>query len=108
MMDPTISTPTFARTAVAHSDDPPGLLVERGEFVIAPDGSRIQGWLELSESCVGCGAPRVYAVAFDAYLCMRCNQWVEPACDDPDCEYCRHRPEKPLTAAGGCAPDVEC
>lgn len=93
---------------MAHRDDPPDLLVERGEFVIGPNGTRIQGWLELSESCAGCGAPRVYAVAFDAYLCMRCNQWVEPACDDPECEYCRHRPPTPLTATGGCAPDAEC
>lgn len=93
---------------MAYRDDPPDLLIERGEFVIAPDGARIVGWLEHREQCADCGARYVYAVAFDAFLCMRCNRWLDVACDDPGCEYCRHRPPAPLTAAGGCAPDAEC
>lgn len=102
-------SPTLlARHAVAHSDEPTDLLIERGEFVVAPDGSRIQGWLELTERCADCGAPQVFAVMFDAYLCMRCNRWLEAACDDPGCEYCRRRPATPLGADGGCAPDVDC
>lgn len=90
---------------MAHGDEPPDLLIERGEFVVAPDGTRIMGWLELSEQCTDCGAPQVYAVAFDAYLCMRCNRWLEAACDDPGCEYCRRRPPVPLTPDGQAAPE---
>jgi hypothetical protein len=52
---------------MAHRDDPPDLpLVERGEWVLAPDGARILGWLEVEERCADCGAPQVYAVLFDA------------------------------------------
>lgn len=82
---------------MAHRDDPPDLpLVERGEWVLAPDGARILGWLEVEERCADCGAPQVYAVLFDARLCMRCNCWLEAACDDDHCDYCRRRPERPL------------
>ena len=83
---------------MAHRDDPPDLLVERGEFVIAPDGARIAGWLELAEQCTECGAPYVYAVAFDAYLCMPCNRWIEEAGDDPACDYSHRRPATPFDA----------
>jgi hypothetical protein len=54
---------------MAYRDDPPDLpLVERGEWVLAPGGARILGWLEVEERCEGCGAPQVYAVLFDARL----------------------------------------
>lgn len=81
-----------------HTDDssewPP--LTERGDHVVAPDGRRVEGWIEHDEPCPSCGVPRVYAVLFDAFLCMRCNRWLEEACDDPDCDYCHRRPPTPL------------
>lgn len=82
---------------MAHRDDPPDLpLVECGEWVLAPDGARILGWLEVEDRCADCGAPQVYAVLFDARLCMPCNRWLEESCDDHECDYCRRRPERPL------------
>jgi hypothetical protein len=34
---------------------------------------------------------------FDAYACLQCNVWLRPLspCSDPDCCYCKDRPEKP-------------
>lgn len=36
----------------------------------------------------------------DAYCCLTCDEWTEPECDDPDCDYCAARPEKPRDAFG--------
>jgi hypothetical protein len=31
----------------------------------------------------------------DAYDCST-HGWTEPACDDPECDFCRGRPETPF------------
>jgi hypothetical protein len=54
------------------------------------------GWIDDADPCPGCGALRVYAVAFDTYACLACNAWLDTACDDPECDYCRRRPPRPL------------
>lgn len=46
--------------------------------------------------CPKCGSENTYDATFDAYYCANCNEWLESQCDDPDCGYCRYRPEKPL------------
>ena len=33
---------------------------------------------------------------FDAYYCKDCNEWIDEKCFDPECEFCKDRPEKPL------------
>jgi hypothetical protein len=33
---------------------------------------------------------------YDAYYCEKCNAWLEEACDDPNCMFCKNRPEKPI------------
>ena len=37
-----------------------------------------------------------YSEEHDAYYNPVTNEWLEPTCDDPTCEYCVDRPERPL------------
>jgi hypothetical protein len=37
-----------------------------------------------------------YSIEYDAYYNDETNQWLEDKCGDPNCEYCKNRPEKPL------------
>ena len=37
-----------------------------------------------------------YSEQYDAYYDAETNQWLESKCDDPYCDYCADRPEKPL------------
>lgn len=30
----------------------------------------------------------------DAYFCRKCGEWLESKCKDPDCEFCKDRPER--------------
>ena len=38
----------------------------------------------------------VYSEQYDAYYDEDTNQWLEPTCSDPTCEYCVNRPQQPL------------
>lgn len=31
----------------------------------------------------------------DAYACLQCDEWLEGACDDPECMFCSDRTERP-------------
>lgn len=42
-----------------------------------------------------CGHKRSYSAKRDAYYCETCDVWFEGNCGDPDCDFCRGRPEKP-------------
>lgn len=42
-----------------------------------------------------CAHPRSYSARWDAYYCSECDKWFEGVCGDPDCEFCRGRPERP-------------
>lgn len=42
-----------------------------------------------------CAHPRSYSQKYDSYFCADCDRWVEGRCSDPDCEFCKNRPEKP-------------
>lgn len=33
-----------------------------------------------------------YSAKYDGYFKIETGEWVEPACIDPDCEYCDGRP----------------
>lgn len=37
-----------------------------------------------------------YSEEHDAYYNQTTNKWIEPKCDDPACEYCTTRPERPV------------
>jgi hypothetical protein len=38
----------------------------------------------------------VYSEEYDAYYDEDTNEWLDDKCDDPTCEFCMNRPEKPL------------
>lgn len=35
---------------------------------------------------------------YDAKFCISCNIWLNAACNDPGCPFCRNRPESPYEA----------
>jgi hypothetical protein len=42
--------------------------------------------------------PVVYAPVFNAYACPVCDRWLETACANEHCLYCRGRPVRPSEA----------
>lgn len=48
-----------------------------------------------------CGYSLDHDERYDAYYCIRCNEWTEKKCEDLECFYCRERPEKPRKIAYG-------
>lgn len=46
-------------------------------------------------TCKKCGTKLEHSQEHDAFYCPKCNEWAEKRCWDPDCEFCRGRPEKP-------------
>ena len=41
-------------------------------------------------------ASEAYSETFDAFYDPDKNEWLDSKCDDPTCEFCTTRPEKPL------------
>ena len=37
-----------------------------------------------------------YSEKHDAWYCPLCGEWISKICNDPYCEYCKDRPDKPL------------
>jgi len=66
---------------------------EKGVVIIGD--IEIKGFVD-DESCQKCLKPRIYYDDYDAFFCPYCNVWLESACSDSTCEFCRKRPEKPL------------
>lgn len=42
-----------------------------------------------------CNHKKVLNKQYDAFYCELCNKWLEKKCDDPNCEFCKQRPDKP-------------
>jgi len=40
----------------------------------------------------------------DAYACMQCDEWLEEKCTEPDCEFCKKRPQHPSVAVEAATP----
>ena len=51
-----------------------------------------------------CGASLAYNEKHDADYCPECDEWVSGQCEDPECEFCRDRPEKPSQAGSESPP----
>lgn len=59
--------------------------------------------VRLAGICPKCQGQKYYstyawpegAVGFDAFFCSGCDEWLEPACTGPNCQYCAARPERP-------------
>lgn len=56
---------------------------------------KIVEWFELPDYCPECLERLSYNEDFDSVYCAPCNEWREIACDDPTCNYCSERPDKP-------------
>jgi len=39
---------------------------------------------------------RTYSEEYDAYYDEDTNEWIDGKCDDPTCEFCMNRPERPV------------
>jgi hypothetical protein len=66
---------------------------ENGVLLI--DGHKIDGFVD-DKLCPHCSESRIYFNDYDAFFCASCNKWLEPQCSDKTCNYCKHRPIKPL------------
>jgi hypothetical protein len=42
-----------------------------------------------------CKHDKRYFEEYDAFYCIKCMKWLEKKCDDPECEFCSERPERP-------------
>jgi hypothetical protein len=63
--------------------------------VVTIGDHQVDGFID-DVRCVKCDRPRVYYDRYDAYFCAECNLWLEGACTDHSCDYCRDRPARPL------------
>lgn len=52
--------------------------------------------LKIDQKCPNCGNSKYYHHDYDALFCLKENIWLETGCDDPKCEYCGDRPNKPI------------
>ncbi len=39
-----------------------------------------------------------YSEKYDARFCKTCDRWIEGACSDTWCHYCKDRPSRPSEA----------
>lgn len=53
------------------------------------------GHKTIDQWCSKCGSEIQYSNKYDAYYCELCNEWSEKKCEDPECEFCSTRPDKP-------------
>lgn len=56
----------------------------------------ISGWIIKQQMCKFCGEHPVYYEKYDAIFCPTENKWLETACSDNICEYCKDRPVRPI------------
>ncbi|MFS0574409.1 hypothetical protein AB1K83_02110 [Sporosarcina sp. 179-K 3D1 HS] len=56
---------------------------------------KIHKWSELPNLCMVCLETLDYNDEHDSVFCPTCDEWREPSCADPNCEYCLARPNKP-------------
>ena len=49
-----------------------------------------------STKCEKCESLVDYNEENDAFYCSQCNEWLEGQCNDPTCEFCNKRSEKPI------------
>jgi hypothetical protein len=45
--------------------------------------------------CLVCWEKTEHNEQYDAFFCKKCDEWKEIGCNDPTCEFCPGRPEKP-------------
>lgn len=40
------------------------------------------------------GPDIIYAIQYGAWYCADTGEWLTKKCDDPECKWCKDRPEK--------------
>ncbi len=73
-------------------------IIGSGRSNVSVDGELVQGWIAEGLACPTCNATTIYHEGADAHFCPECNEWLERACSDPECDYCSQRPLHPLKA----------
>lgn len=52
--------------------------------------------------CSDCAGETAYSWFYDAYYCVKCDEWLEKACGEKDCWCnCGIRPERPSLCKDG-------
>jgi hypothetical protein len=75
------------------------MVVEEMLNIGKEDARKRPSALRLSRgTCPRCGTRQEYYERYDAAVCVRCDQWLEGACGDLGCGYCRNRPARPSLA----------
>jgi len=63
------------------------------------NNGKIIDWSEMSDHCPECLERLAYNEEYDSVYCIPCDEWQDIPCEDPTCEYCADRPEKPSDCA---------
>lgn len=71
------------------------MIIKEKENKIEVNNYEFEGFID-DQRCNECNQIQMYYDKYDAYFCPNCNLWKEKSCNDPECEYCRNRPSKPL------------
>jgi ribonuclease BN (tRNA processing enzyme) len=67
------------------------------DWWMSVNGKSVDAWQD-DERCPACSNRRMYHEEYDAYFCIRCDRWLEADCEDPSCEFCANRPDRPSLA----------
>lgn len=65
------------------------------EGIFLAKNRKIIDWVELPDHCPDCLEKLTYNDEYDSIYCSTCDDWRDIPCQDPTCEYCQARPEKP-------------
>jgi ribosomal protein S27AE len=81
------------------TSDEPTIVADNARCGVWVGATFISGFVDDS-ACGRCGTSRIYDDHHDAYLCPRCNVWLEEGCADALCSFCANRPAMPLPRSG--------
>lgn len=72
------------------------IIEDQEKGIVKIDNLELFGFILRNEKCKFCSDHPVYYEKYDAKFCAQENKWLEAACSDPDCDYCKNRPILPL------------
>ena len=72
----------------------PLIVEDKTNGVVIIDGVRVWGFID--DRVGECLHLRIYSERHDAYFCANEDEWLERACGDESCQFCRERPAHPL------------
>jgi hypothetical protein len=78
-----------------RNDDGSLQIIMYGTRELVVNGESIKGW-QSDQNCPKCNELFIYSEDYDAFFCGTCNEWLEAACSDPECDFCGTRPPFPM------------